>query len=142
MLIMVFDAERPGIRVLPRAGVILYKHGHARSKVRGQQNRKEKRAQHPVKRKSSGGSAKQQKEDGRETQAWHVREGHAYRISDVVEMITNAFVQPDIVVVVPLGNSIVSVSANADPGRPSKLGAHHRITAWLWNKAHHVAIDQ
>lgn len=57
-------------------------------------------------------------------------------------MITNAFVQPDIVVVVPLGNSIVSVSANADPGRPSKLGAHHRVTARLRNKAYQVAVDQ
>ena len=49
VLVIVFDAERPGVRVLPRTGVILYKHGHARSKVRGQQKQKEKRSHHAVK---------------------------------------------------------------------------------------------
>jgi hypothetical protein len=38
VLVKVLDAERPGVRVLPRSGVILYKHGHADgSRIRGQQ---------------------------------------------------------------------------------------------------------
>ena len=69
---------------------------------------------------------------------------HAHRIGDVVQMVANAFVQPDVVVVVPVRNSIVPVGANADPRRPSKLGARNGVTARLQHSKtvqRHVAID-
>ena len=60
---------------------------------------------------------------------------HAHRISDVVQMVANAFVHPDFVGVIPVGNPVVAVGANADPRRPSELGAHDGITAWLLSTA-------
>lgn len=53
------------------------------------------------------------------------------RASDVVQMVTNAFVQPNHVCVVPRRNAIIPVGTHADPRRPSKLGTRNRVTARL-----------
>ena len=62
---------------------------------------------------------------------------------DVVQMVANAFVQPDFVGVIPVGDPVVAVGANADPRRPSELGAHNGITAWLLNiaRAHPLIMN-